>query len=87
MTTGKKYSYEKPMSLDAGQVASIMGAACSTGTGAGLGECIIGNEPTTEPSCNSTGATTSGNCISSGQVAAYACAGGDSPGCYSGAGF
>jgi len=46
----KKIKYEKPISLNAGEVASILGATCSVGDGASDG-CVGGNDPQSAPVC------------------------------------
>ncbi len=83
----KKFSYEKPISLDAGKVASVLGAVCSNGDGAGDG-CVAGNDPQTAPVCQpgltatyncTTGTTnTNGNCTVGG-TAHGTCESGTSP--------
>ena len=46
----KKIKYEKPTSLDAGQIAAIQGASCSNGYHATSG-CIGGTDPQVAPVC------------------------------------
>lgn len=87
--TMKKIKYEKPMSVDAGQVAAIQGATCAT-TGAGAsdgcstgnnaypGGCNIGNDPTTIPYCPA-GSIATGNCYPSGGTADNSCHDGGTP--------
>ena len=57
----EKIKYEKPMSLNVGEVASVLGDVCSTGTGAADG-CVDGDDPATGPVCQPAGATATYNC-------------------------
>ena len=68
-----KVKYEKPMSLDAGQVAAIQGASCSDGTLADAGKCRNGIDPNMEPYCDTTGAVATGNCETLGSSAGKTC--------------
>jgi hypothetical protein len=68
----KKIKYEKPTSLDAGQVAPILGARCSVGTSPTEG-CYTGNNPDIIPYCLTTGATATGACETSGNTAGQTC--------------
>lgn len=87
MREKKLFKYEKPLSLDAGKVAAVLGAVCSNGNTAGDG-CIAGNDPQTAPVCQpgltatfncGTGTTnTNGNCTNGGS-AFGACSTGSSP--------
>ena len=82
MAENKKYIYEKPVSLNAGKIASVLGANCSVGDnasdlcrngeGADLG-CGTGNNPDVEPFCEATGATADGNCEQNGNTAGKTC--------------
>ncbi|MCK4889107.1 MAG: hypothetical protein KAS97_04190 [Candidatus Aminicenantes bacterium] len=60
MSDDKKHNYEKPVSVDAGKVASVLGAVCSTGIGAADG-CVDGTDPHVAPVCTP-GADASFNC-------------------------
>jgi len=77
--------YEKPTSLDAGQIAAIRGASCSLGN---IAEgCAIGNNPDVVYLCVNTGNIADGNCESNGNTAGSACFNGGTPlkgRCYSG---
>lgn len=54
--------YQKPISLDVGQIPAIQGAACSPlGSDASDG-CKIGNDPNLGPTCSPTGSTATYNC-------------------------
>ncbi len=95
----QKFVYEKPMSVDAGKIASVLGAMCSTGYGAGQGECVSGVDPNMVPACTATGANATNNCENNGesaqqncnaegQTASVACQAGGSPAwCNSGSSF
>ena len=80
----KKLKYEKPISLDAGQIALVMGASCSEGLGASSA-CDYGNNPYYIPYCPN-GNIATGNCESVGGSAGSGCFDGNSaPGrCYLG---
>lgn len=56
----KLHKYEKPTSLEAGKVASILGAVCSDGSVASDG-CVIGDDPHVAPVCQP-GDTATFNC-------------------------
>ena len=71
--------YEKPVCIDVGKVASVLGDRCSAGASAT--ECISGNNPDTEPFCQATGNIADGNCENSGNTAGKVCYGtGGAPG-------
>lgn len=82
----KKIKYEKPISMDAGQVASILGAVCRNGTSPTEG-CENGNNPTVGPTCvpgnvatyycNYGTTNTTGNCEGGGM--ARGCLAGSTP--------
>lgn len=72
-----KIPYEKPMSMDMGKAASVLGATCSNGDGAADG-CGWGNDPTSIPYCDQGGIAT-GNCYPHGGTAGQSCNTGDSP--------
>ena len=70
MSEKPKLKYEKPVSIDMGRVAPVLGDVCSVGTGAA--DCPQGNNNTSIPTCFpsggsasqcETGATTSGHCL------------------------
>jgi hypothetical protein len=86
----KKIKYEKPTSLDAGQVAAIQGASCSNvgssatdicrdGNNAIPGGCGWGVDPTSQPYCD-TGSVATGNCYPQGGTAGASCHDGAKPG-------
>ena len=56
----KKQFYEKPVSVDAGKIASVLGAICSDG-GVATDGCVEGNDPHVSPTCTP-GATASFHC-------------------------
>jgi len=72
-----KRKYEKPVAIDTGSVASVLGNKCSSGSVANEG-CISGNDPQVAPVCQpgltatyncGTGSTnTNGNCSSGGNA-------------------
>ena len=82
--------YEKPVCLDAGQVAAIEGAlcnpnggtatnACLTGGWAGQGACSQGANPTWVYACD-TGTVADSNCSPAGGTAGASCNQGANPG-------
>jgi len=73
MSKEKKFVYEKPMSIDAGKIASVMGAQCSTGFNAGAGECVSGVNPDLVPACTATGAQADTACRGNGGQAGDDC--------------
>jgi hypothetical protein len=75
----KKIKYEKPTSLDAGQVAAVQGANCSNGTAPVAGECINGSDPAIIPYCPA-GNIATGNCYTAGHTAGQSCFVGAHPG-------
>jgi len=84
----KKVKYEKPTSLDAGQVAAIQGANCSNGNVPYQGACINGFDPAIQPVCSPSGLNSSGNCkngssaqegCSTGSAATWGCFVGNTP--------
>ena len=60
MEKKNKHIYEKPVSVDAGKVASVLGAVCSDGGVASDG-CVEGNDPHVAPVCQP-GLTATFNC-------------------------
>lgn len=80
----KKLKYEKPISIDAGQVAAVQGASCSDG-GFPYGRCSQGANPDVGPICQP-GTTADYNCSTGSTVTAGNCTnGGTANGnCYSG---
>jgi len=82
-----KRKYEKPVALDTGSVASVLGNKCSNG-GIATSGCVEGNDPHVAPVCQpglvatyncTTGSTnTDGNC-SSGGTAYGVCGVGSNP--------
>ena len=72
-----KIKYEKPMSLNAGEVASVLGAMCSTGGGATDG-CLEGDDPAVGPICSPAGSTATHNCGDGGTNLSGNCTNGTS---------
>lgn len=77
----KKLKYEKPISVDAGKVAAVMGLRCSQGSSAdencatGIGAqpgCTSGQDPNFQSVCSPTGSNASNNC-QAGDSAALLC--------------
>ncbi len=75
MGSEKKKFYEKPVCVDSGKVASVLGAVCSDGTNAGLGECVDGFNPTSVYTCQETGALADNDCNNNGSNAGSNCVG------------
>lgn len=65
---GKKIKYEKPVSMDIGKAASVLGAACTNyGNDVNLqGICDGGGTATND--CNPTGSTAGSNCQTGGNA-------------------
>ena len=63
----KKIKYEKPVSLDAGEVAAIQGAFCGHGSNASDG-CTSGFDPSLQTVCLPTGSSASNDCQSGGSA-------------------
>ncbi len=62
MSAKTKLRYEKPVSIDMGRVAPVLGDRCSTGEGANpcavgnfAGDCSVGYNNASVPSCNTGG--------------------------------
>lgn len=70
----KKAKYEKPISIDAGQVAAVQGASCSDG-GFPYGRCSVGANPDVGPVCQP-GTTADFNCNTGSTVTAGNCSAG-----------
>jgi hypothetical protein len=62
----KRIKYERPRSLDAGQVAAIQGAVCSPLGSDAVDGCTQGNDPNLGPICSPTGSTATYNCGAGG---------------------
>lgn len=83
-----KIKYEKPTSLDVGQIAAIQGATCSGGNGA-LDGCNIGTNPAqvymcplgniADTNCDALGNTAGSWCSNGGNPQAGRCSLGSSP--------
>jgi len=69
----EKIKYEKPITLDAGKIASVLGANCSNGDTPEDGACNNGINPQLVYKCAGTGQTADTNCESNGGVAGNAC--------------
>jgi hypothetical protein len=76
--TNEKIKYEKPVCIDAGKVAPILGANCSTGASAGVclntgngatGDCSVGYNNSVVPACQTGGAAK--YCDPTGNSATY----------------
>lgn len=88
-----RIKYEKPVSLYAGEVASVLGANCSPGGSAtdscnigdsAGGGCVGGNDPQTAPVCQP-GLEATFNCNTGTTNTTGNCdAGGAARGCYAG---
>jgi hypothetical protein len=80
----KKIKYEKPTSLDAGQVPAVQGATC-TGLGSSATDgCISGNNPDLGPTCKP-GLNATYNCSAGTTTSAGNCSDGSTArGCYGG---
>jgi hypothetical protein len=87
MDERKKIKYEKPVSIDAGSVASVYGARCSDGHSADIGTCSAGFDDNLQPLCRPVGQGSTGNC-QNGNNAQITCLSGSAPqyGCYAGTG-
>lgn len=83
----EKIKYEKPISLDAGQIAAIQGALCQTYGANAMDGCINGFDPNMYSVCLPNGSAASNNCEAGGS-AKKTCGSGSNPvwGCYAGAG-
>lgn len=84
----KKQFYEKPVSVDAGKIASVLGAICSDG-GVATDGCVEGNDPHVSPTCTpgatasfhcDTGSTNNTTCWDGGTAIAGSCESGTSAG-------
>ncbi|MBN2106014.1 MAG: hypothetical protein JW832_01200 [Deltaproteobacteria bacterium] len=86
MSKKTRLKYEKPVSIDMGRVAPILGDTCSTGSGAD--ECPAGFNESSQPYCNPSGLNATGNC-NYGTGATDLCNTGSGAGlaCNSGSGF
>lgn len=84
----QKRKYEKPICIDAGKVAHVLGAKCSAGAGAsdscinyggdpGNGDCSVGYGNAVVPSCNVGGGHK--YCDAAGNSATRVCDTGSSP--------
>ena len=88
-----KLKYQKPVSLNAGEVASVLGANCSYGSGAtdtcnigdsASGGCVGGNDPQVAPVCQP-GLDATYNCtIGTTNDEGNCSNGGTARGCYTG---
>jgi len=96
MADKPKLKYEKPVSLDLGRIAPVLGDRCSDGSGAE--DCGFGFENTSIPACGPTGAGATNwcqtgssavnTCYTTGSSAGAGCQPGSSAGfCFAGSGF
>ena len=60
MQEKKRLKYEKPVSIDMGRVAPILGDTCSVGDGAA--DCPAGMNNSSVPVCNPSGASADNDC-------------------------
>lgn len=74
----EKIKYEKPISLNAGEVASVLGEYCIGGQNASDG-CGFGHDPSTIGYCPN-GDTATTNCWTHGTAALQGCWVGDAAG-------
>lgn len=84
----EKIKYEKPVSLNAGEVASVLGLNCSTGNDAidicqygnsADSGCATGDDPAVIEYCP-TGSVATSNCYPTGGQAGHSCNTGSNPG-------
>ncbi len=61
MSEKTKLRYEKPVSINMGRVAPVLGDSCSIGEGAD--DCPQGNDNTVEETCNPSGASATNRCL------------------------
>jgi|GEM_PF-2667997 hypothetical protein len=73
----KKTRYEKPTCMDAGPVAAIQGATCSSYGGSALDGCSYGHDPSLHVFCPN-GYIATNNCQQYGSQANVGCFTGDS---------
>ncbi len=80
MSKKPRLKYEKPVSIDMGRVAPVLGDTCSTGNSAD--ECPAGFNESSQPYCNPSGLNATGNCnlgnsatdlCNTGSIAGLAC--------------
>lgn len=69
MPAKPRLKYEKPVSIDMGRVAPILGAKCSDGSGAD--DCGNGLDNTLVPACKPTGAGATDTCQSGTSAATF----------------
>lgn len=79
----KKIKYEKPKSIDIGKAASVLGATCSSGTGAVDGCNTFGDNPYPTFNCPGGGSADS-NCTQGNTAGAYCDLGSSAGGCLGG---
>ncbi len=60
MSEKPKLKYEKPVSIDMGRVAPVLGSRCSNGPGAE--DCSNGTNNTSVPACNPVGPSADVEC-------------------------
>lgn len=60
MQPNARLKYEKPVSIDMGRVAPILGDTCSVGDGAA--DCPAGMNNTTVPICSPSGTSAANDC-------------------------
>jgi len=82
-----RLKYEKPVSIDMGRVAPIMGLRCSHG-GVATDGCATGAEPETVSACNPTGNGATNNCQTGENAGGFCLIQGSSAGmgCFAGDG-
>ncbi len=83
MSDKPKLKYEKPVSIDMGRVAPVLGNRCSHGDGAS--ECVTGTNNTYVAACNPYGTNADVECFEGSSAGRWCYPGGSAGiGCFSG---
>ena len=69
MPDAKRLKYEKPISIDMGRVAPILGDTCSVGNGAS--DCPAGMNNSSVPVCNPSGLSADNDCRSGSNAGTF----------------
>ena len=87
MSDKPRLKYEKPVSIDMGRVAPILGSCAPMGSSAT--DCGFGHDNSTVPVCSPSGAQATNMCMSGTGATPFCYPGGSAKGgsCYSGSGF
>ena len=87
MPDAKRLKYEKPISIDMGRVAPILGDTCSVGNGAS--DCPAGMNNSSVPVCNPSGAGADNDCRTGSSAGTFCWPAGSSAAvyCLTGDGF